>query len=102
LEVWDTSHVEGCAGGFFRRTWAVADSCGNSTEISQTITILPDTKAPVFNVSDSVFLLTFQDSIPDFTPEVSDNCSSEVAVTMEETVTGDECREHIVRVWTAT
>src|SRR5690606_12752125 len=43
----DTS-VLGLCDGYYKRTWIAVDSCGHSTEVSQVITILPDTKGPQF------------------------------------------------------
>ncbi|MBK8723025.1 MAG: gliding motility-associated C-terminal domain-containing protein [Saprospiraceae bacterium] len=53
----DTGNWSVCSGGTVLRTWTATDSAGNSAQVSQTITMLADTSAPVitgFPVSLSV------------------------------------------------
>ncbi|MBY5960286.1 T9SS type A sorting domain-containing protein, partial [Membranicola marinus] len=99
--VTDTVIQEQCSG-YYKRTWLAVDSCGNSTTVTQTITILPDTEAPVFASSDQVLVLGCQDTIPAFTPAATDNCASSVSIVMEETESKASCEERISRIWTAT
>jgi hypothetical protein len=83
-----------------QRTYALIDACGNETTHVQYITVI-DSEAPVFLYDPADLVLNCGDDIPDFVPEVADNCSA-FTVTETEESTPIECGFLIVRSWTAT
>src|SRR5262249_31626690 len=88
------------------RTWTATDACNNSSTGQQVITV-HDTNAPSFTSSPSD--VTVQcDAVPSAgTPTVSDNCDTNVNVSLNEssTQTASGCGHFtytITRTWTVT
>ena len=85
------------------RSWTATDDCGNSTVVSQQITV-EDNSAPVF--TDIPEDLTVHcDSIPDFYfPTVNDNCDAFVTTSFNESQSpgGNPDEYLLTRNWTAT
>lgn len=79
-------------------TYTVADICGQEATATVTLEILDET-APVWD--DAPADITVEcDSIPDSpTPEVSDNCTAEPAITFEEESNGGTWPYTITRTW---
>src|SRR5690625_3304473 len=102
IRIRDTAVTDECEGGYHQRIWEAVDLCGNTMIVSQRITIIPDRVAPVFASEDSVLLIGWFDPDPEFEPVASDNCSSEVTITKEETITGTDCVNRKLWTWTAT
>ncbi|RFS19138.1 gliding motility-associated C-terminal domain-containing protein [Chitinophaga silvatica] len=75
----------GCANGYtFTRTWTASDGCGNSTTISQNITVV-DRTAPVFTWKPAADTTVECDKVPaktDVPYTVTDNCSPSGAITV--------------------
>ncbi|MRG44417.1 T9SS type B sorting domain-containing protein [Chitinophaga sp. SYP-B3965] len=88
------------------RTWTAMDECGNSSIVSQTITV-QDTTAPVFTTSAPANATVECDMVP-AQPALTatDNCSAaaNVTVTMAETRINGSCTNNyqLIRTWTAT
>ncbi|WP_166636680.1 Calx-beta domain-containing protein [Zeaxanthinibacter enoshimensis] len=86
------------------RTWIVTDCVGNVREHSQVITVI-DTEAPEFAEALPTDMTVTCDTVPVAAVlTANDNCSPDVIVVFEETVTNDaNCMNGymITRVWTA-
>ena len=85
------------------RTWTFTDDCGNSSAVSQTITII-DTTAPVLVSDLDTEISVSCAEVPDVPNlEFEDNCDSNVNIDFSETNTFDETilmDYEIVRTWT--
>ena len=85
------------------RTWTATDDCGNSTTLSQTITV-QDTTAPVITVPADETVEC--DSIPEIgSASATDNCDEQPLVEYvdEKRVDGDcENSYELIRTWSAT
>jgi gliding motility-associated-like protein len=84
------------------RTWTFTDDCGNSSAVSQTITVI-DTTAPVLVSDLDTEISVSCAEIPDVPNlEFEDNCDSNVNIDFSETNTFDESilmDYEIVRTW---
>ncbi|MFM1931955.1 MAG: hypothetical protein RL226_1258, partial [Bacteroidota bacterium] len=88
----------GCPNIF--RTWVATDACGNSVSYTQTI-LVEDNEPPLLTGIPGNTQVDCN-SIPDMpVPEVSDNCDDNVAVTVNETISGSGCLFTIIRTWIA-
>lgn len=88
----------GCPNIF--RTWVATDACGNATTVTQTI-FVEDNEPPLLTGIPSNTQVSCN-SIPDMpTPDVSDNCDDNVAITMNESIVGSGCFYTIIRTWIA-
>ena len=82
------------------RTWVATDQCGNTSQISQILTV-GDFTAPVFeNVPEDITVTC------GLVPEAqaltaTDNCVSEVTINFEETASAGNCPYILTRIWTA-
>jgi uncharacterized repeat protein (TIGR03803 family) len=81
------------------RTWSASDPCGNSNTCSQTITVV-DTTRPVLTCASNKTVecgspWTFDE------PGASDNCCTNVTLTVLNTVTNGTCPQIITRTWQA-
>ncbi|ESU25432.1 hypothetical protein FSS13T_16650 [Flavobacterium saliperosum S13] len=92
------------------RTWTFTDGCGNTSSISQVITV-NDEIAPSWESEDYTEETTVSCSAIPPVPEIifTDNCGGEVTVTFTETIENQATDENnlivsydIVRTWTAT
>lgn len=82
------------------RVWTFSNPCGNSTEFTQYITVV-DTEAPQFLVQPEDLILNCNDLIPDFEPEVIDNCD-EPEIIFTQSTEEEGCETVITRNWVAT
>ncbi|NJB86787.1 hypothetical protein GGR26_002564 [Lewinella marina] len=86
------------------RTWTFSDTCGNTSSVSQTITVL-DTLAPVPQAAPTDLSLECADDVP---PPVNltatDNCNGDISVSPTTTVIPGACLNDftMVRTWTFT
>ncbi|WP_396159369.1 gliding motility-associated C-terminal domain-containing protein, partial [Flavobacterium sp.] len=100
----DSITAGNCPNSFtVTRTWTFVDGCGNTSSVSQTISV-NDTVAPTFNQSAPANTSVSCDNIP--APAVLtaiDNCGT-ATVSVTETILAGNCPSNyqIVRSWTAT
>ncbi|WP_434036540.1 HYR-like domain-containing protein [Formosa sp. 4Alg 33] len=82
------------------RTWSFADACGNTTEVSQTITV-GDSTAPVVDNAPSDATYACIDDVPELAPlTATDNCVGEITDNGTETINdADTCNVIITRTW---
>src|SRR5690606_32881698 len=93
-----------CPGSYVVvRTWTASDNCGNSDEKEQRITVR-DTEAPEFTNVPQDVTIECSDPIPTDQPTASDNCDSDVSVSVSDSQLPGSCPQEIIltRVWTAT
>jgi Cohesin domain/Dockerin type I domain len=94
-----------CANKFTMvRTWTFTDACGNSSSVSQTITV-NDNTAPVAPAAPANVTLNCGDPIPaPVSLTAIDNCSGSITVGPTEVTTPGGCAGNstIVRTWTFT
>ena len=87
------------------RTWTFTDDCGNSTSVSQTITV-KDTEAPVAPEPPADITIQCTDDIPDQVDlTATDNCDGDITVSPDEVATEPEICDNnytITRTWTFT
>ncbi|NNL31839.1 MAG: T9SS type A sorting domain-containing protein, partial [Flavobacteriaceae bacterium] len=92
-----------CANDFVMvRTWTFTDSCGNTSSVSQTITVNDDT-APVPPAPPSDIAICEDESLPaaeDLT--AVDNCDGDITVSPTEESTPGSNGYTLVRTWTFT
>ncbi|MFN4079660.1 MAG: hypothetical protein ACK4NS_02070, partial [Saprospiraceae bacterium] len=89
---------------FISRSWIATDACGNSAFVGQSITVVDD-QAPVFNAPlPQNLTISCNDPIPDYTPNVTDNCDPAPTVLPASSITLGSCPQEsvIFRSWTAT
>jgi hypothetical protein len=84
------------------RTWTARDRCGNSTSLSQEITV-QDTQVPVLSGVPSDETVECDAVPPPASPEASDNCDPNPVITFQETRTDGPCEDTytLTRTWTA-
>ncbi|MDW5289383.1 gliding motility-associated C-terminal domain-containing protein [Formosa sp. PL04] len=82
------------------RTWSFTDACGNTTEVSQIITV-KDVTAPVVNTPPTDMTYACIDDVPELGPlTATDNCSGEITSEGTETIdNADSCNVIITRTW---
>ena len=85
------------------RTFTATDNCGNTDRATQRVNVLDDGEPVFTSVPPSRTVACDADPAAE-EPVVSDDCDTDVAVTMTETTSGDDCASGIqlVRIWTAT
>uniref|UniRef100_UPI002492B708 gliding motility-associated C-terminal domain-containing protein n=1 Tax=Winogradskyella flava TaxID=1884876 RepID=UPI002492B708 len=89
------------------RTWTATDECGNSVSETQTI-VVQDTTAPTFTVPSDVILECDTDindlSITGDVTDESDNCSTGLQATFEDSSTNGNCANETIisRTWSLT
>ncbi|WP_310595743.1 gliding motility-associated C-terminal domain-containing protein [Flavobacterium sp.] len=93
-----------CAGSYsITRTWTAADSCGNSTTASQTITV-QDTAGPVFSSLPEPTTISCPNTPVFAFATATDECGSDFSLTFNDVKTEGNCAGSysITRTWTAT
>ncbi|WP_306644043.1 HYR-like domain-containing protein [Sanyastnella coralliicola] len=93
------NNVTDC-GYTIERSWTATDDCGNSTTVSQTITVI-DTTAPVMEGVPADVTVECTDIPEPAMVTATDNCDDAPVVEMTETITGG-CPYNLIRTWTAT
>ncbi|MBK8564653.1 MAG: gliding motility-associated C-terminal domain-containing protein [Saprospiraceae bacterium] len=82
------------------RTWTATDGCGNTSSLSQLISVV-DTKAPAVN--EPIDLVVGCGQLPTATtPLFTDDCDNNLSIAFSETKTPTACGEEVLRTWTAT
>jgi gliding motility-associated-like protein len=93
-----------CAGSYsITRTWTATDSCGNSSNASQTINVV-DTTAPTIASLPEPTTISCPNT-PVFTQAIAnDECGSDYSLTFKDVKTDGSCAGSysITRTWTAT
>ncbi|QDO95571.1 T9SS type B sorting domain-containing protein [Formosa sediminum] len=82
------------------RTWTFSDACGNTTEVSQTITV-KDVTAPIVDSMPTDTTYACIDDVPELTAlTATDNCSGTLSSEGTETIdNSDACNVTITRTW---
>ncbi|RZJ64198.1 MAG: gliding motility-associated C-terminal domain-containing protein [Flavobacterium sp.] len=92
-----------CAGSFtIVRTWTFADACGNTSSVSQTISV-NDTTAPVAPAAPAAVTLACAGDVPaNITLTAQDNCQGAITAQGVDVTTAGSCANSftIVRTWT--
>jgi hypothetical protein len=82
------------------RTWVAVDDCGNTTTVSQMISVY-DEVAPVFDAYEP-FVYVECDVVGEFILTATDNCDNEVEVTItEENAVSGQCYGSLLRTYRA-
>jgi len=104
----ETSFVQSATTGdacssTYTQTWTAEDDCGNITTRTRTVTII-DTTDPVFaNVpSNATFDCDYEGNIVLSNPTATDNCDTDVQVTLVVTTTAGSCPAEMVYTYTWT
>ncbi|MFM7814941.1 MAG: hypothetical protein ACKO66_10530, partial [Flavobacteriales bacterium] len=92
----------GCIGTLIR-VYRATDGCGNSSEVTQYIS-LQDLTAPVVTNAPENVTIECGSEIPAYTPVWSDNCDGELTISSSENISCDEetCTQIVVQTFTAT
>ena len=101
----DPYTVDNCNGYTVVYRWTATDSCGNSSEVTQSFNVLPDTEAPVFDSAPSSLSdINCDGTFPGIESlTASDNCSGVEVTTSTDPYTVDNCNGYtVVYRWTAT
>ena len=85
-------------GYVINRIWTATDNCGNSTEVTQLITIT-DTTAPV--IVGQIEVIGFCDQSYQALVTVSDNCDENPTLTWEDFLVSGGCQGRVLRTYTA-
>ncbi|MBI1266662.1 MAG: T9SS type A sorting domain-containing protein, partial [Cryomorphaceae bacterium] len=93
------SNVTEC-GYTIERTWGVTDDCGNTTSVSQTITVI-DTTAPELEGVPADVTVNCEEIPAPAAVTATDACDTAPVVVITE-ILGSGCPYTIVRTWTAT
>src|SRR5690606_1085039 len=91
-----------CAGMTHSRKWTASTEEGLFITTSQTITVKPDTEAPVFARMPGNVVLPCGSELPHFDISVSDNADHGVAISTDVQTVGEGCDQVVTRTWTAT
>ena len=100
----DTTVPGSCPNSFVTtRTWTFVDACGNTSSVSQTITI-NDTIAPVIAELPAVSTINCPAAPAFAVATATDNCAGDVTLTSVDATTEGTCAGSysVTRTWTAT
>ncbi len=102
LELTDTEERTELSCGYeIVRTWTATDDCGNTTEASQTITVVDTTAPELMGVPTDEELECGEDISPAIVV-ATDNCDESVTVSVTSETVEQPCGFEIVRTWSAT
>jgi hypothetical protein len=85
---------------FYAYSWTATDACGNSTTVSQLVTIVDDI-APVINDASTEQTVSCGTLVEFATPTATDQCAGDVAVTVAVQNVGDNCSRTITTTFRA-
>ncbi|MEM9819759.1 MAG: SdrD B-like domain-containing protein [Bacteroidota bacterium] len=100
----ETTNSGACAGNLeIIRTWTAIDHCGNTTVMSQTISVL-DEAAPVLSGIPADLTVECNAIPAPAQPTATDDCDEEVNISLSETISPIDCVDNFIltRIWTAT
>ena len=98
----DQNPNENCLeSGGIMRTWTATDDCGNTNSCTQQI-LINDNEAPSFDSCPENISAECGELPPPPTLTATDNCDTDVTISLEETIDGDSCNLSVTRIWTAT
>jgi hypothetical protein len=80
------------------RTWTGVDNCGNSTTATQVITVIDSTYPVLYGVPADVTLECDQPT-PDAIVEATDNCTEDLAVSLDAQTEMLDCGYTLTRTW---
>jgi hypothetical protein len=83
------------------RTWTATDDCGNTTTATQTILVI-DTEAPVLVGVPANSTIQCGEIPAPAAVTATDNCDTNVEITVNDVVVSEGCPYTVVRTWTAT
>ncbi|MFM7726631.1 MAG: hypothetical protein ACKO7B_08010, partial [Flavobacteriales bacterium] len=90
----------GACSSTITRTWVATDACGNSTECSQTITVLDTTAPQLNNLPASEISIECDAEVPAAAEvTIADNCDENPSLIFNETTVEGDCGYSIVRTW---
>ena len=103
----NTTGIGPCGTGTLIRTWTATDCSGNSSSVSQTITLIDNTPPVINNTLPAVITLDCNSPLPAGTPlPVSDACDPGLSSTAPPVVNTNGVSScgtgQIIRTWTAT
>ena len=101
----DPYTVDVCAGYEVVYRWTATDDCSNTSEVTVSFTVLPDTTLPEFDsIPNGLSDITCYESLPlQETLTASDSCGSVTVVPSVDPYTVDICNGYtVVYRWTAT
>jgi len=82
------------------RTWVATDACGNSTECTQTITIVDTTAPQLSNLPASEISIECDANVPAAAEvTITDNCDANASLIFNEATVDGDCGYSIVRTW---
>lgn len=98
----DHRTTNSCAEVSVQRVWSAVDSCANATIKTQQITIV-DTRAPVLTLPADISIGNAESTSPSNTgwAAAKDACTTNVALSFADEVSGATCPYVIDRTWTA-
>jgi SdrD B-like domain/Concanavalin A-like lectin/glucanases superfamily len=91
---------DNCLGRYYR-TWVVTNPCGNTTTIDQIVDIIDNVPPVLMGVPDSNSI-ECGTPVADAVVSASDNCSTDLIVTMIATTIENACGRSLVRTWSVT
>jgi len=85
-----------------QRTYIAVDACGNQSAPVVQFLFINDESAPIFvDLPDNAVISCGETPPAAVTPTAIDNCDSDIEITFEESVSGQDCPYVIERTWTA-
>jgi len=99
----DTMTVDGC-NTIIERVWTATDTCGNSATVTQMVTVIDDTEAPVLTLPADVTdcNVDLADTNATGVATATDNCDGTTTVSFVDVATMQDCVMIVSRTWTAT
>src|SRR5690606_30988119 len=91
-----------CGTTTHTRKWTASTEEGLFITTSQSITVKPDTEAPVFGKMPGNVVLLCGSELPHFDISVYDNADNGVAISTDTKTEGEGCDQVVTRTWTAT
>jgi len=99
----DTMTIDGC-NTIIERIWTATDTCGNSATVTQIVTVVDDTEAPMLTLPADVTdcNVDLADTNATGVATATDNCDGTTTVSFVDVATMQDCVMIVSRTWTAT